>query len=318
MKIVKLISKMKLLIITLFVINSSFVFASDSYDKAEQKIDRIRIAAGDLLDGYYMIGLRLCRYISNSNDGLRCEVVPTSGSYENLTLLREGKVDYAFSISNMAFDSYQGKGQFKTNGPFEDLVQLLKLHDVYFTVLSKDKDQIITFKDLEGKKISNGPPFSDSSKVYNEIFKLYDFKQNPVDVEVLYENYAKRYCAGEIDALMILTGHPSALINIITNKCESDFVSMDRKKLDRFVESNKMFSRKKLKKGSYIGITEDQETVATRAIFVTNKKKNAKITQNFLNYLSVRLQQLKLSDEVLNNLDVSDFLKDFVLPGFNN
>ncbi|MCP5370013.1 MAG: TAXI family TRAP transporter solute-binding subunit [Rickettsiaceae bacterium] len=300
--------------ITLADNESKQVVHSNNIPATTDKI--IRIAAGDLLDGYYMIGLKLCKYISNSNNGIRCEVIPTSGSQQNLQLLHEGKVDFAFSIANLALDAYEGRGMFADQEPFKDLRQVLNLHEVYFTVLSKDQDQILTFKDLDNRKISNGPAGSDSTAVYNEIFKLYDFAYAPVDVEILYENYAKKYCNGEVDALMILTGHPNVLINLITNQCESDFVSMDPKKLDIFIKKYPMFYKTILKKGIYPGITEDQETVAVRAIFVVNKNLDTQIMRNFIDYTSIRFEQLKLSDEVLNELNVKDFTKGFVIPGY--
>ncbi len=73
--------------------SSNSVFASQDSDK---KI--IKIAAGSVLEGYYFIGLRLCRYITESNNGIRCEVVPTTGSLENIRLLKNREVDFAFSL----------------------------------------------------------------------------------------------------------------------------------------------------------------------------------------------------------------------------
>lgn len=291
-------------------------YAQDKMDELHGR-DKVKIAAGDLLDGYYMIALRFCRYISNSNAGLRCEVVPTSGSAENLMLLQEGKVDFAFAMSNVALEAYEGQGAF-SGSKFDDLCQLLNLHEVYFTVMSKDKDNIVTFKDLESKKISNGPPLSDSTHTYNQISGLYDFRSKPVDVEMLYEDYVTRYCNSEVDALVIMTGHPNALVNLITHKCESDFVSIDQKKLDIFLKDNRSFYKKILKKGDYPGITEDQVTVATRAVFVTNQKAHRTITRNFLDYISIRFEQLKLADEVLSDINIGDFTQGFILPSFAN
>jgi len=77
--------KLKSVICFLFIVSISCnsVFASEDLDK---KV--IKIAAGSILEGYYFIGLRLCRYITESNNGIRCEVVPTSGTLENIGLLQ--------------------------------------------------------------------------------------------------------------------------------------------------------------------------------------------------------------------------------------
>jgi len=78
----------------------------------------VKIAAGSVLEGYYFIGLRLCRYITESNNGIRCEVVPTTGSLENIDLLRKGEVDFAFTQAELAVDAYEGKGYFNNVAPF--------------------------------------------------------------------------------------------------------------------------------------------------------------------------------------------------------
>ena len=73
-----------------FSINSTFA-------EGIENEKTVKIAAGSVLEGYYFIGLRLCRYITESNNGIRGEVVPTTGSLENIDLLRKGEVDFAFT-----------------------------------------------------------------------------------------------------------------------------------------------------------------------------------------------------------------------------
>ena len=302
----------RIFIIVYYIAISSL---SASAFAAEERI--VRIGSGDLMDGYYSIGLTLCRYISKSNNGIKCEVVPTTGSLENMQLLKENKIDFAFMLSNVAFDAYEGKGIFAKSGPFKNMYQLLNLYDEYFTVISKDSDKILVFSDLESKKISNGPPASDSSVIYNLLLNYYKFKQTPEDIEIFYENYAKEFCDGNIDAIMFMTGHPNSLINMITHKCESDFVTIDKSKIDLLIKDNPGFHKVILEKGKYPGITENQTTVAVKAIFVANKSTDRKIIENFYDYLKVRINNLKLSDPLLTDLDNAHFLKEFIIPGLN-
>ncbi len=186
-------SKLKLLsccfvcsVFTIFSINSTF-----AKDVEQEKT--VKIAAGSVLEGYYFIGLRLCRYITESNGGIRCEVVPTTGSLENIDLLRKGEVDFAFTQAELAVDAYKGKGYFNNAKPFSDIIQLLRLHDEAFTVIAKDKDKILVFGDLDGRKISNGPKNSDSTVAYNLLASHYKFKKQPEDIEIPHEEYANQF-----------------------------------------------------------------------------------------------------------------------------
>jgi TRAP transporter TAXI family solute receptor len=300
----------------IYISISVFALCVTSASAIERKI--IRIGSGSLLDGYYSIGLTLCRFISQANDGIKCEVVPTSGSLENIWLLQREKIDFAFTLSNLAVQSHNGTGYFSTTEPFKDMYQLLRLHDEYFTVLVKDKDKISVFGDLDGKKVSNGPPQSDSSVAYDALTAYYDFKKVPEDIEILHENYAKEFCDGKIDAIMLMTGHPDMLINMVTNKCESDFVTIEGDKIDLLTKNSPEFKKVTLKAGTYPGITEDQETVAASSILVAGKSVDKKIVKNFLDYFNSRLARFKASDPVLYDIEDSVFTSGFVIPGFND
>jgi len=279
-----------------------------------QEEKKIRIGAGSLLEGYYSIGLKLCRYISMANDGIPCEVVPTKGSLENLWLLQRGKIDFAFTLSNLAIDSFEGKGYFATTKPFKSIYQLLKLHNEIFTVIVKDDDNILFFNDLDGKRISNGYPKSDSSIIYKALEPYYDFKKPPIDINLPYEDYAREFCSGNIDAIMLMTGHPSALVNLITHTCESDFVTIDSEKIDHLLKSNPGFKKIVLPKGGYPGITKEQNTIAVNAILVTAEHVDKKIVQNFLDYFPKVVDRFKSSHPALYDINKDDFWKDFVLP----
>ncbi len=281
----------------------------------EKKI--VKIGAGSLLGGYYTLGLKLCRYISESNNGIKCEVVPTTGSLESLQLLQQGEIDFTFALSNLAIDSYNGKGYFAASEPFKDMYQLLRLHDEYFTVIVKDDDKILVFADLEGRKVSNGPPKSDSSEIYGVLEGYYDFKKKPIDVELAHEDYAKEFCKGNIDAIIMMTGHPSALVNFITHACESDFVTIDSDKIELLLQHNPGFRKVILEKGKYPGITEVQETIAVPAIFVAGKSADKAMVERFMNYFNTKISRFKVADPILYDLDDDHFTNGFVLPGID-
>ncbi len=278
----------------------------------------VKIAAGSVLEGYYFIGLRLCRYITESNNGIRCEVVPTTGSLENIDLLRKGEVDFAFTQAELAVDAYEGKGYFNNVAPFLDMIQLLRLHDEAFTIIAKDKDKIFVFGDLDGKKISNGPKNSDSTIAYNILASHYKFKKQPEDIEIPHEEYANQFCRGKVDAIILMTGHPNSLVNYITHSCESDFVSIEKDKIDMLVEQNQAFKKYIIDEKGYPGINKSENTFAVSAIFITTNSVPKKLISNLTQYLKKRMDQFKLSYPLLYDLENDHFTSGFVLPGFEH
>lgn len=293
-----------------------FVFSINSSYATESK--HVKIASGSLLEGYYAIGLKLCRYISHANKGAKCEVIPSSGTIENLMMLHRGEVDFAFAQSNFALDSYEGKGYFATHEPFSDMYQLLRLHDEVFTVIVKDEDKIMKFSDLDGRKISNGPPRSDSTATYIALSSYYDFVEEPKDIEMSHEDYAKEFCKSKVDAILMMTGHPNALVNFITHECETDFLDIEEDKIAELISHNRGFKKFILEAGSYPGITESKNTIAVPAIFVTHKGVDKKLVQNFIEYLGNSLSSFKISHPVLYDLEDGHFTSGFILPGFSD
>jgi uncharacterized protein len=294
-----------------FSINSTFA-------EGIENEKTVKIAAGSVLEGYYFIGLRLCRYITESNNGIRCEVVPTTGSLENIDLLRKGEVDFAFTQAELAVDAYEGKGYFNNVAPFPDMIQLLRLHDEAFTIIAKDKDKIFVFGDLDGKKISNGPKNSDSTIAYNILASHYKFKKQPEDIEIPHEEYANQFCSGKVDAIILMTGHPNSLVNHITHSCESDFVSIEKDKIDMLVEQNQAFKKYIIDEKGYPGINKSENTFAVSAIFITTNSVPKKLISNLTQYLKKRMDQFKLSYPLLYDLENDHFTSGFVLPGFEH
>ena len=274
----------------------------------------IKIGSGSVLESYYPVALKLCAFIKKSNKGVMCDVVPTTGTVENLRLLKEGKIDLAIAQSDVALDAFRGTGMYSGQVPMTTLSQVLTLHDEIFTVIVKDSDHIKVFGDIDGKRISNGQPLSASSSTYETLSKLYDFATKPVDIELNHDEYATKFCSGEVDVLIVMTGHPSALVNHIANGCEIDFVSIERNKIDRIIHDNPAFKKTILNKGLYPGISEDQNTIATSAILVGTDKIKTDLLKNFLKYFNHHILEFKKSTPTLHDLSDSHFMENFVLP----
>lgn len=279
---------------------------------------KIKIASGSILEGYYSISLSLCRYISDSNPDVDCEVIPTVSSMQNIDLLRREVVDFAIVQSNIALDASKSAGYFIDYKPMSSMYQLLNLHDEIFTVMVRDESNILAFQDLDGKKVSNGPPGSDSTISYKALEAFYDFKKPPVDIELSHEDYARELCGKRVDAIMMMTGHPNALISFIANSCDTEFVSLDESKVDELIKNNPSFNKKVLAAGFYPGVDHDQHTISIPAIFVGMGRVDPKIVANLEKALASNINDLKLSHPTLYDLEEGHFKNNFVLPKFSN
>lgn len=298
-------------VIVFYIVN--VINIQNIYSDAKQH--SISIATGDILEGHYIVGLQLCKYITKSNKSLKCDVVSTSGSIESLNLLHDGKVDMAIVQSNLALDAFEGEGYFKDKNHQPDLKQIITLYEQLFTIIVKDDDHILTFEDLEGKNISNGVPLSDSSIIYDELKDIYNLHNPlPYDIELSPAEYTKAFCSKKIDAIMLMAGYPDVLVNHITHNCEADFLGLDDRKIDQLIQTNSAYKKTQLKKGIYPGIDDTVNTVSVSSIVVTNSKLSSKVIENFMQYFTQRIAKFKLVHPALQDLPDDNFTKNYILP----
>lgn len=300
----------------------SFVFSviltcSDIYADQKQKV--FKIGTGSILQGYYSIGLDLCKTIigdEKNNENIVCEVVATNGSIENLKLLQQGKIDLALVQANIAVEAYEGIGYYSDKGKMQNLRQLLNLHDEFFTVIVKDEDKIKFFADIDGKRITNGPEYSSSNITYDAMCSLYKFAKEPINTDINYEDSIDKLCPKEIDAIIMMVGHPNPLVNLIANRCEIDFVSIENAKIAELIQQNRAFRKAELHKGLYPGITDDQTTVKVSAILVTRNDVDSNMLDKFIGAFHRNVASFKLSNYLLNNININYFAdtQNFVLP----
>lgn len=278
---------------------------------AEKRV--IKIATGSILEGYYSVGLNICSFIKAANKEVGCDVIPTNGSIENLSLLAEGKADFALVQSNIAVDAFEAHGRYLKQQPQSELRQVLNLYNEVFTIIAKDDDKIKVFADIAGKRISNGDPNSASTITYEALKELYSFAK-PIDIELTPEDYAKKLCEGDIDAILLMVGHPSSLVSHIAHSCEVDFVAIERNKLEKLINKNPAFYKAILKQGIYPGITEDQETIGVSAILVTTDKIDSTLLKSFIEYFNKNTQSFIQANPILTDLKEEHFYTNFVLP----
>ena len=113
-----------------------------------------------------------------------------------------------------------------------------------------------------------------------------------------------------------MVGHPNPLVNLIANRCEIDFVSIENDKMAELIQQNRAFRKAKLHKGLYLGITDDQTTVKVSAILVTRDDVDSNMLDKFIGAFHRNVASFKLSNYLLNNIKINYFAdtQNFVLP----
>jgi uncharacterized protein len=211
------------------------------------------------------------------------QVMPTKGSIENIQLLGSGKVDLAIvQLDALRFVTDVLKKQ-KDFDLFDSIKVILNLYPEEIHVLS-NKDDIQTFYQLEGKRISVGTEGGGTAITAAVLLSVYDLKaMTSVDS---FDDAMKKMEQGNLDAVMFVGGAPVPFIGKLNSKVH--FV-----RLPANPALEQIYLRTSVGKSQYSWAAAETETYAVPASMMGLDKKDEKY--------AAQMQQLVLA--ILNSAD---------------
>jgi TRAP transporter TAXI family solute receptor len=239
----------------------------------------LTIATGPSDGSYFQIAQDIKNVAGK--DGIDVQVMPSKGSLENLELLGGGKVDLAIvQLDALRFVSDVMKQDLGLN-LFEKIKVVLNLYPEEIHILTNKQD-IQTFYNLEGKRVSVGPPGGGTAVSAAVLFNVYDIKANVS--EEPFEEAVKKMGQGSLDAVIFVGGAPVPFIGKLSGKFS--FVRLPSNPV-----LDQIYLRISLGKQQYGWAGADTETYAVPAAIMGLDKRDEKyVTQ---------VQQLVLT--ILNN-----------------
>jgi len=239
------------------------------------------IATGPTDGSYFQIAQDIKNVAAK--DGVDLQVMATKGSLENIQLLGTGKVDLAIvQLDALRFVSDVLK-QTKGLDLFDSIKVVLNLYPEEIHVLS-NKNDIQTFYQLEGKRVSVGTEGGGTAVTAGVLFTVYDINAT-VSFEP-FEDAVKKMEQGNLDAVVFVGGAPVPFIGKLDSKFH--FV-----RLPANPALEQIYLRTKLGKSQYGWAQSDTETYAVPAAILGLDKKDEQ-------YAS-QMQRLVLS--ILNSAD---------------
>jgi uncharacterized protein len=239
----------------------------------------LTIATGPSDGSYFQIAQDIKNVAGK--DGIDLQVMPSKGSLENLELLGSGKVDLAIvQLDALRFISDVIKKDLGLD-LFDKIKVVLNLYPEEIHILTNKKD-IQTFYNLEGKRVSVGPPGGGTAVTAAVLFNIYDIKATVS--EEPFEEAVKKIEQGSLDAVIFVGGAPVPFIGKLSGKFS--FVRLPSNPV-----LEQIYLRTSLGKQLYGWAGADTETYAVPAAMMGLDKRDEKyVTQ---------VQQLVLT--ILNN-----------------
>ncbi len=250
-----------------------------------QDMQFFRIASGSAGGTYYPMAGLIANAVSNPPGSRPCEEggscgVPglvavaqsANGSVANVNSIQSGAVESGFVQSDVAYWAYNAEGLFEGQEPMDKLRFIASLYPEHIHIVTRADSDIESVEDLEGKTVNIGLPASGAKVGATLILEAHGLKENE-DYRSEYSNTAQageQLRDGQVDALLTVTGYPSAGIAEVATTIGIKLVPIDQEHRDKVKEIAPFYSDAVIPAGAYQGVDEDVETLAVEAQWLTS------------------------------------------------
>ncbi len=230
----------------------------------------IAVGTGGVTGVYYPAGGAICRLVNRGrNDhGFRCSTESTAGGIYNLNALREGDIDLGIAQSDSVYKAVRGIDEFESSGGDGKLRSVFSAYTEPFTLVVRADSGIDSLDDMKGKRVNIGEKGAGQRSTLDALMKVkgWDKEDFSATIELKASEQAAALCAGDIDVMIYMIGHPSGAIKEVTTSCDSRLIALDEKVIEAMLAGNDYFEKAVIPGGMYRG---NDKPIATFGVGAT-------------------------------------------------
>lgn len=220
----------------------------------------VTIATGGASGPYNIIGTTLADTYSNTYD-VNSRTQTTGASVENVNLIKEDKIEMAFTMSDVVSQAVEGTEGFEE--PTDKISQIAALYPNYVQIVTTADSGIETFEDLRGKRIAVGDQNSGVEVNARTLLEGHGITYDDIEVDYLgYAEAADGLRAGQIDAAFLTSGLPNASLLELSQSLDIRMVSIDPADVENIAEDKSYFIAMEIPADTY----GNEEAIPTAAI----------------------------------------------------
>ncbi len=258
--------------------------------------DRIVIATGRKAGRYHSIGKGLAREIE-ARRGIQVTILETSGSLENLRLLRDGKVHFALYQPSThelirEYDSSVGAGALPEPTSLDDIRFITNLYSQPAHFVVRSAADVGGIPDLRGRPVSVGLKTSGDYAMSLLLLDHFGVKPQELDIKHWgYEQVLRGFREGTLDAAFITVGVQSPIYRDLCESGKCDFRSIPY--AGALPLHNVAISEFTIPAGLYrtqptAKPAQDVKTVALRAQLLTRRELNKQLIMDITEMVAAR------------------------------
>ncbi|WP_417898496.1 TAXI family TRAP transporter solute-binding subunit [Bacillus haimaensis] len=250
------------------------------------KTNIVTIATGGSSGPYNIIGTALANEYSDEF-GINSKSQATGASVENINLIKEGKIEMAFVMSDVLTEAVNGTGNFSEK--VENVQQVATLYPNYVQIVTTEDSGIETIEDLVGKRVAVGDQNSGVEVNARNLLAGHGITYDDIQVDYLgYAEAADGLKSGAIDAAFLTSGLPNASVLELSKTLDIKMVSVDPANIEKIAKDQPYFVAMEIPADTY-GNAEAVPTAAIMNALVVSSELSEddvyKLTKSFFDNL---------------------------------
>ena len=270
------------------------------------------IGTGELNGIYYPVGKAICEIVDQDfrTYGVRCSPETTPGSVYNIDTVQSGELEFAIVQSDLQFAAYTGRGPW-IGRPFRGLRSVLSLYPELVTFIVRADSHIRDLSDLAGRRVNVGSQGSGTRATWDAIEAELGWSNGKrvQTVELRGSAATSALCSGEIDASLMIVGHPSPLVSAQKADCDVNFVAVNGPAIEKLVHDYPYYQRGIIGGRAY-GVAAEVPTFGVRATLVTSAFVDTRTVAVIAKEVLTHLAEFRTLHPVLAGLNTGEMIKD--------
>ncbi|MFC4714109.1 TAXI family TRAP transporter solute-binding subunit [Planococcus dechangensis] len=271
----------------------------------------VTIATGGASGPYNIIGSTLADVYSNEY-GVNSRTQTTGASVENVNLMKEDKIEMAFTMSDVVSQAVDGTESFTE--PTDKISQIAALYPNYVQIVTTADSGIETFDDLVGKRIAVGDQNSGVEVNARTLLEGHGITYDDIQVDYLgYAEAADGLRAGQLDAAFLTSGLPNASLLELSETLDIRMVSVDPEDVENIAQDESYFVALDIPADTY-GNEEAVPTAAIMNALIVHSDMSEddvyKLTQTFFD----NLETLGNSHQAATDITLEEAQEGLVAP----
>jgi TRAP transporter TAXI family solute receptor len=264
----------------------------------------LTVATGSVSGLYYPSGGALCRIFNLSAKGdIKCIVESTPGSTYNLNAIEGGLNNFAFVQANELSEYLKNK---KAQNQSSNILTVFPLYTEAFALVVSKNSEIKSVLDLKGKKINIGVEGSGVRNFISTLIQSLSFK-NTDFAQIISESQSSvehLLCNNTIDASIVVSGHPSKMIQNLTENCGAKIIPISENIIRQIMDQNDFYVSYAIPAGMYPNHNVAIPTIGTKTLLITSKYTNEEYVYSLVTYIVKNYDSFKQYSPVVQKSSV--------------